>query len=204
MTPDDFATTFDVPRGTIEKLLTYERVLKEWQERMNLVAPSTLEHVWERHFADSAQLLRLAPAGASWLDIGAGGGFPGLVLAACGLGPLHLVESIAKKCAFLNAAAEAMAVTNKVVIHNARVESLPPMRAGVITARACASLKQLFDWGLRHATPATLWILPKGARYSDELSEAAAAFDFTHREVPSITSGEARIIVAENVKRKRR
>jgi 16S rRNA (guanine527-N7)-methyltransferase len=80
-TPADFAAAFDVSRETIERLETYAALLRQWQKAVNLVAPSTLDAVWHRHFADSAQIVRLAPAGArSWVDLGSGAGFPGLVV----------------------------------------------------------------------------------------------------------------------------
>ncbi len=80
--PDDFAAAFHVSPETIGRLETYERLLRQWQKAVNLVAPATLDAVWHRHFADSAQLLRLAPAEAlHWIDLGSGGGFPGLVIA---------------------------------------------------------------------------------------------------------------------------
>jgi len=80
--PDDFAAAFDVSREAIERLITYEKLLRQWQKAVNLVAPSTLDAVWHRHFADSAQLVALAPAGLrSWIDLGSGAGFPGLVAA---------------------------------------------------------------------------------------------------------------------------
>jgi 16S rRNA (guanine527-N7)-methyltransferase len=81
-TPQDFAAIFDVSRETLQRLLVYERLLRQWQKAVNLVAPSTLDDIWHRHFADSAQLLPLAPAGArTWVDLGSGAGFPGLVVA---------------------------------------------------------------------------------------------------------------------------
>jgi 16S rRNA (guanine527-N7)-methyltransferase len=80
--PEDFADTFGVPQETIERLIVYEKLLRQWQKAVNLVAPSTLDAVWHRHFADSAQLVSLAPPGVrSWIDLGSGGGFPGLVAA---------------------------------------------------------------------------------------------------------------------------
>ena len=92
-----FAAEFDVSRETLARLDRYAELLAEWQQRMNLVGPSTLPHVWDRHFRDSAQLLPIAGTGQRWLDIGAGGGFPGLVIAI--LDPtanIMLVESITK------------------------------------------------------------------------------------------------------------
>jgi 16S rRNA (guanine527-N7)-methyltransferase len=81
-TPGDFAAAFDVSRETIERLKTYEALLRQWQKAVNLVGPSTLDAVWHRHFADSAQIVRLAPAFPRlWVDLGSGAGFPGLVVA---------------------------------------------------------------------------------------------------------------------------
>src|SRR5262245_27439342 len=80
-TPAQFAATFAVSRETLARLEAYEALLRRWQKAVNLVASSTLEAVWQRHFADSAQLLALAPSARTWLDLGSGGGFPGLVLA---------------------------------------------------------------------------------------------------------------------------
>ena len=80
--PEDFAAAFDVSRETIERLETYEKLLRQWQKAVNLVAPGTLDAIWHRHFADSAQLLALAPPGPRhWIDLGSGAGFPGLVIA---------------------------------------------------------------------------------------------------------------------------
>ncbi len=81
-TPGDFAAAFDVSRETLQRLELYAQLLRQWQKAVNLVAPSTLDDIWQRHFADSAQLLALAPAGArTWTDLGSGAGFPGLVIA---------------------------------------------------------------------------------------------------------------------------
>src|SRR5687767_5440681 len=79
--PDGFAAAFHVARETLDRLATYESLLRQWQETINLVAPSTLDAIWHRHFADSAQLLALAPTAATWVDLGSGAGFPGLVVA---------------------------------------------------------------------------------------------------------------------------
>ncbi len=182
---------------------TYAALLTEWQQRMNLVGASTLEHIWQRHFADSAQLIALAPAGASWLDIGAGGGFPGLVIAL--LDPaarLTLVESVGKKCNFLTEVATATGTIERVTVANARIEALPAGTVEVITARACAALGQLFDWGLRFAGAQTRWLLPKGARAGEEVALARQHFAFDAELVPSRTDVAARIVVASNVRRR--
>jgi 16S rRNA (guanine527-N7)-methyltransferase len=200
MTPDDFAQTFDVPRGTIESLERYAGLLKEWQGRMNLVGPATIPDVWARHFADSAQLTKLVPKGMSWLDMGAGAGFPGLVLATMGWGRFVLVDSIAKKCRFLEAVKEELALKDVAVL-NARVEQLPTLGVDVATARAAAPLDMLFDWGIRHVRPGGLYVFPKGRRWSDEVNAARTRFRFDLEYFPSMTDPDARILVARNLKR---
>lgn len=204
MTPREaFGAQFDVPRETMAMFDRYAELLVEWQGRMNLVGPSTLPSLWERHFADSAQLLRIAGPGKSWLDIGAGAGFPGLVIAL--LDPtakLTLVESITKKCNFLNAVVEATGMSDRVTIENRRVETMPRQKFDIITARALAALDRLFDWGLPHAGSGTRWLLPKGARVVDELAAAEQLFFFEHHLIPSQTDEQARIIVATGVRRR--
>lgn len=202
-----FAAEFDVPRGTLEKLDLYAALLIAWQEKMNLVGPSTLADIWNRHFRDSAQLLQLLPAPAHkrvWLDIGAGGGFPGLVIATLGGGIVHQVESIGKKARFLEAVTAALALEGVNIVHNARVESLPAFACDVITARACAPLERLFDWGLRFAAKSTTWLLPKGESVESELEDARRRFDFRAQLVPSRSDPRGRIVVAEAVRRKTR
>jgi 16S rRNA (guanine527-N7)-methyltransferase len=202
---EDFAAEFAVSRETLKKLDRYAEMLAEWQERMNLVGPSTLTHVWERHFRDSAQLLSLVPKLGHkpiWLDIGAGAGFPGLVLAVMGAGTIHLVESIAKKCRFLQAVSAELGLGDAAVIRNERVEKLPRFRADVITARACANLAQLFDWGLPFAASSTTWLLPKGASVDEDLAAARGRFAFDAELVPSRTDERGRIVVASGVKQR--
>jgi 16S rRNA (guanine527-N7)-methyltransferase len=200
---DAFEARFDVPRETMAALDRYAVLLADWQQRMNLVGPSTLPAVWNRHFTDSAQLLPLAGTGRSWLDIGAGAGFPGLVIAL--LDPdarFTLVESIAKKCRFLSEVVQSLGLEDRVTIENRRIETLPRAKFDVITARALAALGQLFDWGLPYTGSGTRWLLPKGVRVDEELENATRRFAFDHRLVPSITDADARIVVASGVKRR--
>jgi len=202
---NEFAAEFGVSRETLIKLDRYAALLSEWQARMNLVGPSTLPDVWNRHFRDSAQLVDFTPTLGHkpvWLDIGAGAGFPGLVLAAMGTGTIHLIESIAKKCRFLETVAADLGLGGAAVVHNRRVEALPRFRADIITARACANLAQLFDWGLPFAASSTLWLLPKGASVDEEMAAARKRFAFDAELRPSRTDERGRIVVASGVKRK--
>lgn len=197
---------YDVPRETIALLDRYAAMLGEWQSRLNLVGPATLPERWTRHFLDSAQLLDYAPQGPlNWIDIGSGAGFPGLVIAM--LRPdvqITLVESRAKKCAFLQAVADNCGIADRVSIRAERIEALPQKQFDVISARALASLPQLFDWGLRFAESGTIWLLPKGASVESEIHAAKEKFIFSADLQPSLTDASARIVVARDVQRRKR
>lgn len=200
---DAFASNYDVPRETMHAFDVYAALLGKWQTQMNLVGPSTLPLIWDRHFADSAQLLDITGAGRSWLDIGAGAGFPGIVIAI--LDPtaqLTLVESVSKKCRFLEALITTLCMTDRIKIENRRIETLPQQKFDVITARALASLDRLFDWALPYAASATRWVLPKGIRVNEELIVAIDRFAFDYNLVPSRTDDAARIVVASGVNRR--
>lgn len=176
MTPEAFASTFGVSRETLERLAGYERLLAQWNARINLVSRSTLGEVWARHFADSAQLVDLAPAQPGvWVDLGSGAGFPGLVVAAILVerAPgcrVTLIESDARKCAFLSAAAAAMGLV--VGVENCRIEDAPPRQADVISARALAPLTRLLELAERFRRPGTRLLFPKGRMVQSELTEA--------------------------------
>ena len=183
-------------------LNTYAVMLADWQARMNLVGRSTLSVIWSRHFADSAQLVSIAPGGGIWLDIGAGAGFPGLVVALLSESKVTLVESTAKKCRFLEAVVAELGLEQQVTVRNARIEALPAFAVDVITARACAPVAQLFEWGTRFTQRSTQWLLPKGATVGAELEAARLQFDFDAELVPSRTDDRGRIVVARDVRRR--
>ncbi len=184
----------------MDRLHRYAELLAAWQERMNLVAPSTLAGIWERHFLDSAQLAFHVEAGRRWLDFGTGAGFPGMVLAAMDWGEVTLVESIAKKCRFLETLVETLGLANARVVH-ARVETLPWQRAEVVTARATAPLATLFDWSIRHGAPGARWVFPKGRSWAAEVERAREAFRFDLEVAESRTDREARILLVTNLRR---
>jgi 16S rRNA (guanine527-N7)-methyltransferase len=192
---------FGATPAQIDRLTRYDVLLRDWQTRMNLVGPATLDDAWGRHFVDSAQLMQLVPKGASWLDMGSGGGFPGLVLAALDWGRFTLVDSVAKKCRFLEAVRDDLGLGN-VQILNARVEALPTLGVEVVTARAAAPLATLFDWGIRHCRPGGQFVFPKGRRWAEEVEEARTRFSFDLETFPSMTDRQARILIARNCKRR--
>ena len=199
----EFSAAFGVPRETLALFDRYAAALSDWQQRMNLVGSSTLPDVWNRHFADSAQLLAIGEHGRSWLDVGAGAGFPGLVIGVLDrTAQVTLVESVAKKCRFLSEIAESLGIAARVTVENRRIENLRRQKFDVITARALAGLDQLFDWALPFAGSGTQWILPKGVRVADELTIASERFAFNYRLVVSCTDSTGRIVVANGVTRR--
>ena len=192
------ASDLNVSRETFEKLELLERELRRWQAIKNLVGPATLDRIWDRHIVDSLQLLDLAPDAGTWLDLGAGAGFPGLVLAIAGAErglQVHLVESNSRKCAFLRHIARLTGAPAKV--HEARLETLVPDfvgKADVVSARALASLTMLLDWTEPLLKAGTMGLFPKGRDAEIELTEARKKWTFEAEILPSLTDPEARIL----------
>lgn len=194
----------DVPRETASRLDTFCSILVEEAARQNLIAASTVETLWTRHILDSAQLIALAPKSGMWIDIGSGAGLPGLVVSALTEYDVHLVEPRAKRCIFLRDAAEAMGVADRVTVVQSRIETAPALAADVISARAVAALPQLFAMAKHFATPKTHWILPKGRSAADEVAEARKLWHASIKLVPSLTDSEAAIVVATDVRPRKR
>jgi 16S rRNA (guanine527-N7)-methyltransferase len=192
------ASDLNVSRETFEKLELLERELRRWQAIKNLVGPATLDRIWDRHIVDSLQLLDLAPDARTWLDLGSGAGFPGLVLAIAGAErglDVHLVESNSRKCAFLRHIARLTGAPAKV--HEARLETLVPDfvgKANVVSARALASLAMLLDWTEPLLKAGTIGLFPKGRDAEIELTEARKKWTFEAEILPSLTDSEARIL----------
>src|SRR6266446_3465500 len=203
-----------VSRETLERLDRFVALLLTWQRTTNLIAPSTVSRLWMRHVADSLQLLDLAPEARLWIDLGTGGGFPGLVIACALAGRpgahVHLIESNTKKAAFLR---EAQRLTETPAsVHAARIEDFVASFEGpadVVTARAVAPLKSLLDqcFPLLGKSGA-MGLFPKGQNAELELRQAresrtAKAWIMNATLVPSRTDPAARIIVIRDVERSR-
>jgi 16S rRNA (guanine527-N7)-methyltransferase len=188
----------DVSRETREKLELLERELRRWQKVKNLVGPATLDHIWDRHIIDSLQLLDLAPEAKTWVDLGSGAGFPGLVLAIAGQErglKVHLVESNSRKCAFLREIARLTGA--QATVHSARLETVIPDfvgKADVVSARALAALTQLLEWTEPMLKAGTIGLFPKGRDAEIELTEARKRWTFEADILPSRTDSEARIL----------
>lgn len=188
----------DVSRETLDRLEVYHRLLLKWQRTVNLISPATADVVWHRHFLDSLQLLdAVDPASQRWVDLGSGGGFPGLVcaiaLASHADGPaIELIESDTRKCAFLREVSRETGVP--VVIRNARAEAVEPREADVVTARALAPLPKLLPIVHRHLAPDGIALLQKGARHAEELALARRHWQMEVDVLPSVTASDAVIL----------
>ncbi len=208
--PEDFARIFDVSRETRARLACYAELLARWQRSTNLVAPSTLRQVWSRHFADSAQILALAPEARLWLDLGTGAGFPGLVIALLAADNpgfrMHLVDSNAKKCAFLAEAARATKLS--VDIHNERIEDFaqkaPRLVPEIVCARALAPLPRLFELAAPFFGERTRGLFLKGRAVEAELEGARSMWDFGGRSHRSLTSADSSIVEITHLHRRGR
>ena len=179
------------------RLARLAELLVEASGQQNLVARSTLPQIWRRHIVDSAQLLRVSretvPQGA-WLDLGTGAGFPGLVIAAIDLERrVTLVDSRRLRTAWLSHACNELGLTHAEVL-TARVEDMPSAKWSVISARAFAPLEQLLALSSRFSTPDTLWLLPKGAKATNELKILSPHWEHMFHVEQSLTDPAAGII----------
>jgi 16S rRNA (guanine527-N7)-methyltransferase len=193
-----------VSRETQARLEMIVQQLQKWQPRINLVASSTLDEVWQRHVQDSLQLVPLAPRARRWVDLGSGGGFPGLVIAAVlaetRQAQVVLIESNAKKCAFLRETSRLAGLPVQVVcsrIQDAKEIAEQPF--DVVSARALAPFAELLrlahPWLSRGATG----LFPKGRDVDDELKDAARTWQVTCDLIHSCTERDARIVKVSSV-----
>jgi 16S rRNA (guanine527-N7)-methyltransferase len=197
-----------VSRETEARLDRYVALLLEWQAKINLVAPSTLPNLWTRHIADSLQLLSLAPLAKVWMDLGSGGGFPGVVL-ACALAEtpgatVHLVERIAKKAAFLR---EAIRVTGAPgAVHLADIGDTVERFAGpvdCVTARAVAPLHQLIGFAEPLVKRGAKALFLKGQDVEAELTEATKYWKIEPKLHSSRTGGQGWIVELDRIERRK-
>jgi 16S rRNA (guanine527-N7)-methyltransferase len=185
----------------------YVELLVAWQAKTNLVAPSTLPAIWTRHISDSLQLLALAPHAKVWVDLGSGGGFPGVVL-ACAMsqaenGVVHLVERNAKKAAFLR---EALRVTGgRGVVHLSSIEDCVdslPESVDCVVARALASLNVLLGFAEPFVQRGAKALFLKGQDVELELTEATKYWNIQHRLYPSRTGGHGSVVAFDRIERR--
>lgn len=197
-----------VSRETLARLDRFVGLLLKWQPTINLIAPSTIPHLWTRHVADSLQLLAHAPEARSWVDLGSGAGFPGLAI-ACAMADkpetsIHLVESDTRKAAFLREAVRASG--GAAHIEARRIESISGDWAApveVVTARALAPMTKLLEWSAPFLQKGAKGLFLKGQDVEAELTEAAKSWNIQAELRPSMTHPDARVVIIQSAERAR-
>lgn len=193
-----------VSRETYEMLLRFENTFLKWNQRINLSAPSTLEATWQRHILDSAQLLAIEPQVRQWLDIGSGGGFPGLVVAFLLRergGSIDLVESNRKKAGFLQAMVGEFGLPARV--HARRIEDVYGLvqQPQIVTARALAPLPLLLDLAAPWLTNGARGLFHKGRDYRLEVEESAHHWNFDLVEHASTVDPQGVVLEIRNLRK---
>ena len=206
-----FAAHFEVGETAMTRLIAYEAHIRRWQKAVNLVAPRTLDDIWHRHFADSAQLAALIPEETRTLvDLGSGAGLPAIVLAILFLSQasrpppaITLIESDQRKAAFLRDVARTVEI--EVQVLSTRIESDATVhavgKADAITARALAPLERLFPLAFPYCSASSVCVFPKGRDARSEIERAARDWSFDHELVPSLTDSAAHIAVIRRLRR---
>lgn len=192
----------------LARIEAFDALFLDWTGRLNLVAKSTLPQRWHRHYLDSWQLIpRIPDQAKTILDFGSGGGFPGVFLALLLADQtdkeIFLVESIAKKCAFLEAV-KAEFTLEGLTILNQRIETVAKRKkADVITARALASLDKLLDYAKPHVSRETVCLFHKGEKWQEELTAAQKHWHMMAIPHQSMTHPDARILELKEIRRER-
>lgn len=204
MTEKNILEDLNVSRETLKRLETFEQVILKWNPKINLVSKSSLQQLWTRHIADSVQVFRCTDIPDHWVDIGSGGGFPGLIIAilAAEEAPemkVTLIESDQRKSAFLRTAARECGA--RVSVISKRIEQADPQNAGVLSARALADLSRLLEFAERHLGAAGTALFPKGESWKKEVDNARQRWRFDAEPVRSLTEQEAVILKIRGVAR---
>lgn len=194
----------NVSRETVARLRIFEALVKKWTKKINLVSKSDAEKIWERHIVDSIQIYDLAPKEGIWLDIGSGGGFPGIVAAvmakeASPERAFILVDSDQRKCAFLRTAARELELNVKVITD--RVEKIEPLNATVMSARALGDLNSLLGYVERHLEVGGTALFPKGVSWESEHTAAQQHWSYEIEAIKSETNSDATILKIKELMR---
>lgn len=190
-----------MPEAVLSRLRTYAALLARWNPTIRLVSPQDLEDFWRRHIEDALQLVPLIPAPITHaVDLGSGGGLPGIVLAIATGIHFDLIESDGRKAAFLREAA--IATTAPVTVHAHRIEDIVLSRRALVTARALAPLPKLLDWAEPFLRSDGVCLFPKGERVEAEIAEAEAVWSLSIDRIPSMTAEGARLLRIRDINRK--
>jgi 16S rRNA (guanine527-N7)-methyltransferase len=202
LTYKDFKVKTDINDERLEKLKTYFNLIKIWQKKFNLISQKSFESIWERHFLDSYQILKLIGNKKRILDIGSGAGFPAIVCAICSNNNFDLVEINQKKCNFLNEVKDIIGIKN-IFIHHSRIENLKIINNfDYISARAVTSLDKLLKYSFKFYKNGMYCIFLKGKTVSKEIEIAKKKFVFDFKSVNSITNKDGKILLIKNINNK--
>lgn len=193
----------DVSRETMADLEKFAELTTKWTKKINLISRNTAEAVWERHIVDSVQIYRHAPKSYDkWVDLGSGGGYPGIVMAILGKtaqpdARFILIESDQRKATFLRTAVRELSL--RADIFADRIEDAPSQRADIVSARALAPLSILLGLASRHLAPDGIALLPKGRQAKQEIAEARESWRFHLEDHISFTDPEACILAIQRI-----
>ena len=196
----------NVSRETIAKLELFSQLVSKWTPKINLIAKSSRDEIWDRHIIDSVQLYRFAPeAYQKWVDLGSGGGFPGIVMAIIASekqpnAEFVLIESDQRKATFLRTAAREIGLSVNVIAD--RIEKAPPQLADIVSARALTSLSGLVGLATRHLSDEGICLLHKGKQAGKELAEARLEWRFELEDHASLTDPEARLLAIQRIEKR--
>jgi 16S rRNA (guanine527-N7)-methyltransferase len=189
----------NVSRETLAALQAFAEEVRRWNSAINLVSKNSLPDIWQRHLLDSAQLYPLG-GNELWLDMGSGGGFPGVVMGIMGAQNMVMIESDQRKSTFLREVSRKLGLQNQII--TARLEDVPAMRAQTITARALAPLSDLIGLAQRHIAPQGRAIFPKGRGFQAEIDQAQQDWVFNCQIIASKTDSEAAILVVSAIEKR--
>lgn len=194
----------DVSRETMDKLAGFADLVEKWTVKINLISKTSIPHLWERHILDSLQVFNLAPTGGHWVDLGSGGGFPGIVVAILTQATeiphkVTLVESDHRKCAFLRSAIRELCLD--AVVLSERIEKTPPLEADVLSARALTELSGLLNFASLHMKSEGTALFPKGERWKAEHAHAQAMWSYQCETITSKTNSAAAILKIKGINR---
>jgi 16S rRNA (guanine527-N7)-methyltransferase len=196
----EHVTGSPVSRETFDKLDRFAVLLRRESERQNLVSRSTLDNLWQRHIADSAQLVRFAPSrDCSWADIGSGAGLPGIVLGCLLPGPVALVEPRKLRAEFLEGAVAALDLGSRVTVACSKAQNVEG-RFDAITARAVAATDALLAMTVHLSHRGTVWVLPKGRRAKSELEDVRRNWHCDASIEASMTDRDSEVLVLRDVR----
>lgn len=200
-----FESRFDVSRETFLKLKTYVDLIIKWNPKINLVSKSTLDNIWDRHIEDSLQVYFQAdtPVG-TWLDIGSGGGLPGLVVAimAKESAPdlkVQMIESDQRKSVFLRTVIRELSLN--ATVETQRIEKALPANANILSARALADLSDLLGFAEAHLNQGGYCLFPKGKSWKNEVKKAEESWRFDYDVFKSVTDADAVVLKVREVER---